>query len=130
MRSLKSFRLPSRLDNGATDRGATLQLGCSRLGITLLHDDPNDAPARGKMERSWRRMREQALDHIGQIAALADGEHKLRTWLTKFYQVTPHAGPLGEPPQRSSRRGKSGVSTARSSNTSSPWVRDMYGTRA
>jgi transposase InsO family protein len=86
------------LDNGATYRGAILQLACSRLGITLLHAKPYDAPARGKMERFWRRLREQALDHIGQVASLADVEHKLRTWLTKFYQVTPHAGILGRAP--------------------------------
>jgi|HubBroStandDraft_5_1064220.scaffolds.fasta_scaffold106753_2 putative transposase len=86
------------LDNGSTYRGEMLQLACSRLGITLLHAKPYDAPARGKMERFWRRMREQALDHIGQVASLADVEHKLRTWLSRFYQDTPHAGILGRAP--------------------------------
>ena len=86
------------LDNGPTYRGQVLQLACSRLGITLLHAKPYDAPARGKMERFWRRMREQALDHIGQVASLADAEHKLRTWLTRYYQDAPHAGILGRTP--------------------------------
>jgi len=86
------------LDNGATYRGDVLRLACSRLGITLLHAKPYDAPARGKMERFWRRMREQALDHIGQVASLADIEQKLRTWLTRFYQDAPHAGILGRAP--------------------------------
>ena len=63
------------LDNGPTYRGQVLQLACSRLGITLLHAKPYDAPARGKMERFWRRMREQALDHLGQLASLAVVEH-------------------------------------------------------
>jgi transposase InsO family protein len=86
------------LDNGSTYRGEMLQLVCSRLGITLLHAKPYDAPARGKMERFWRRLREQALDHIGQVASLADIEHKLRTWLSRFYQDAPHAGILGRAP--------------------------------
>ena len=86
------------LDNGSTYRGEMLQLVCSRLGITLLHAKPYDAPARGKMERFWRRMREQALDHIGQVASLADVEQKLRTWLVRFYQDAPHAGILGRAP--------------------------------
>jgi transposase InsO family protein len=86
------------LDNGSTYRGAMLQLVCSRLGITLLHAKPYDAPARGKMERFWRRMREEAFDHIGQVASLADIEHKLRTWLSRFYQDAPHAGILGRAP--------------------------------
>jgi putative transposase len=86
------------LDNGATYRGAILQLVCARLGITLLHARPYDAPARGKMERFWRRMREEALDHLGQVASLADVEQKLRAWLVRFYQCAPHAGILGRAP--------------------------------
>ncbi len=86
------------LDNGATYRGAILQLACSRLGITLLHARPYDAPARGKMERFWRRMREEALSHIGVVASLADVEQKLRTWLVRYYQCAPHAGLLGRAP--------------------------------
>lgn len=87
------------LDNGATYRGHILQLACARLGITLLHARPYDAPARGKMERFWRRMREQALDHIGQVASLADVEQRLRIWLTRYYQASPHAGLLGRAPE-------------------------------
>jgi putative transposase len=49
------------LDNGATYRGSILQFACSRLGVTLLHARPYDAPARGKMERFWRRLREEGL---------------------------------------------------------------------
>jgi putative transposase len=86
------------LDNGSTYRGAILQLACSRLGITLLHAKPYDAPARGKMERFWRRLRDEALNHIGDIASLTDIEQTLHTWLTRFYQHAPHAGILGRAP--------------------------------
>jgi hypothetical protein len=86
------------LDNGSTYRGAILQLVCARLGITLLHAKPYDAPARGKMERFWRRMREEALSHIGEVASLADVEQKLRAWLVRYYQCSPHAGLLGRDP--------------------------------
>jgi transposase InsO family protein len=86
------------LDNGATYRGDTLQLACSRLGITLLHARPYDAPARGKMERFWRRMREEALSHIGYVTSLSEVELKLRDWLARYYQGMPHAGLLGRTP--------------------------------
>jgi len=86
------------LDNGATYRGDTLQLVCSRLGITLLHARPYDAPARGKMERFWRRMREEALSHIGHVTSLLEVELKLRDWLARYYQGAPHAGILGRTP--------------------------------
>jgi transposase InsO family protein len=86
------------LDNGSTYRGDLLRLVCSRLGVTLLHAKPYDAPARGKMERFWRRLREEALSHVGQVASLADIEAKLRAWLVRFYQGAPHAGILGRAP--------------------------------
>ena len=86
------------LDNGSTYRGAILQLACGRLGTSLLHAKPYDASARGKMERFWRRLREEALDHLGHVASLADIESRLRTWLVRFYQGSPHAGLLGRAP--------------------------------
>jgi transposase InsO family protein len=86
------------LDNGATYRGVVLQLACGRLGTSLLHAKPYDASARGKMERFWRRMREEALDHIGHVASLGDVEARLHTWLGRFYQGSPHAGLLGRAP--------------------------------
>ena len=70
---------------------ATLQLMCSRLGITLLHARPYDASARGKMERFWRRMREEALSHIGQVTSPAEVELKLRDWLARYYQRDPES---------------------------------------
>jgi len=45
------------LDNGSTYRGQGLRTVCERLGITLIHAKPYDAPARGKMERFWGSLR-------------------------------------------------------------------------
>ncbi len=50
------------------------------------------------MERFWRRMREQALSHLGSVASLAEIETMLRAWLGRFYQGAPHAGILGRAP--------------------------------
>lgn len=86
------------LDNGATYRGLVLQLACGRIGTTLLHAKPYDAAARGKMERFWRRMREEVLSHLGHVASLGDIESRLHTWLVRYYQGAPHAGLLGRAP--------------------------------
>lgn len=86
------------LDNGSTYRGDILRIACARLGVTLLHARPHDAPARGKMERFWRTLREGALDHIGQGATLADIEAALQRWLQAHYHVSPHAGLIGRTP--------------------------------
>jgi transposase InsO family protein len=86
------------LDNGSTYRGETLAVGCARLGITLLHARPYDAPARGKMERFWRTLREGCLDHLGTVASLHDVNVRLWAFLDAHYHKASHASLLGRSP--------------------------------
>jgi transposase InsO family protein len=86
------------LDNGATYRGVTLATACARLGITLLHARPYDAPARGKMERFWRTLREGCLDFLGNLTSLHDVNVRLWAFLDQHYHRAPHAGLYGQTP--------------------------------
>lgn len=86
------------LDNGATYIGEVLSTACARLGISLLHARPYDAPARGKMERFWRTLREGCLDHLGSLSSLHDVEVRLYAFLDQHYHVAPHSSLLGRAP--------------------------------
>lgn len=86
------------LDNGATYRGDTLATACARIGTTLLHARPYDAPARGKMERFWRTLREGCLDFLGGLTSLHDVNVRLLAFLDTHYLKAPHAGLLGRSP--------------------------------
>jgi transposase InsO family protein len=86
------------LDNGATYRGDTLATACARIGTTLLHAKPYDAPARGKMERFWRTLREGCLDFLGSLTSLHDVNVRLLAFLDVHYLKAPHAGLLGRTP--------------------------------
>lgn len=86
------------LDNGSTYTGEALATACGRLDIRLTHAKPYDPQARGKMERFWRTMREQVLDHIGECHSLHDILVRLLAWLDRHYHVTPHAGLMGKTP--------------------------------
>lgn len=86
------------LDNGATYRGDALRLACERLGVTLLHARPGDAPARGKMERFWRTLRQGCLDHLGTMTQLHDVQARLLAFLDEHYQRAPHGGLYGKLP--------------------------------
>lgn len=86
------------LDNGPTYRGDALRLACERLGITLLHARPYDAPARGKMERFWRTLREGCLDHLGTMTQLHDVQARLLAFLDQHYHQAPHGGLFGQLP--------------------------------
>jgi transposase InsO family protein len=86
------------LDNGSTYRGEALRIACERLDITLLHAQPYDAPARGKMERFWRTLREGCLDHLGTMTSLHDVQARLLAFLDEHYHQTPHGGLFGKSP--------------------------------
>ncbi len=98
---------PSALyvDNGACYRGESLQLVCARLGIRLLHATPYDAPARGKMERFWRTLREQCLDLVDgkSLDSLHAVNVRLWQWLDDRYHQTAHGGLLGRTPHQAWR---------------------------
>lgn len=86
------------LDNGPTYRGEILRTACARLGISLLHARPYDAPARGKMERFWRTLREGCLDFANNLASLHDVGVRLWAFLDQHYHRAPHASLMGRSP--------------------------------
>lgn len=100
LRALRHHGAPDALylDNGSTYRGDGLRVACERLGVTLLHARPHDAPARGKMERFWRTLRQGCLDFCGAATSLHDLNVRLRAWLDEHYHASPHAGLLGKAP--------------------------------
>ena len=87
------------LDNGSTYRGETLAIACARLDVTLLHARPYDAPARGKMERFWRTLREGCLDFLGAVSSLHDVNVRLWAFLDVHYHQAPHASLMGRSPK-------------------------------
>jgi transposase InsO family protein len=100
LRALRRHGAPGALylDNGATYRGEALRLACERLDITLIHARPGDAPARGKMERFWRTLRQGCLDHLGSMTQLHDVQARLLAFLDAHYHGAPHGGLIGKTP--------------------------------
>jgi transposase InsO family protein len=88
------------LDNGPTYRGEVLATFCGRLGITLLHAQPYDPQARGKMERFWRSARQGCLDLMGPQTRLHDVRVRLLAWLDEHYHQVPHASLMGRTPAK------------------------------
>lgn len=88
------------LDNGSTYRGETLKIACNRLDVRLVHAQPYDPQARGKMERFWRTLRENCLDHTPATASLHDVQVRLLAFLDRHYHLTPHASLVGDTPER------------------------------
>jgi transposase InsO family protein len=102
------------LDNGPCYRGETLALACARLGIRLVHAQPYDPQARGKMERFWRTLRQRCTDHLPAGASVHDVNAALLAFLDGEYHVRPHAGLMGEAPARRFHAGVRELGRARS----------------
>jgi transposase InsO family protein len=100
VRALRRFGVPDGLyfDNGATYRGESLSLACARLGTSLMHAKPYDAPARGKMERFWRTFREQCLAFCKDVTSLHELNTRILAWLDEHYHQAPHGGLMGKTP--------------------------------
>jgi putative transposase len=88
------------LDNGSTYRGEILATACARLNITLLHAQPYDPRARGKMERFWRTLREGCLDYIDPRSSLHDVQVKLLAFVDRHYHHAPHSSLMGRAPAK------------------------------
>ncbi|HHH26935.1 MAG TPA: transposase [Polyangiaceae bacterium] len=86
------------LDNGSTYRGEVLSVACRRLGIQLVHAQPYDPQARGKMERFWRTARERCINHLGGLGSLHDVQARLLAFLDRHYLPMPHASLFGRCP--------------------------------
>jgi putative transposase len=101
VRALRKHGPPDALylDNGATYRGQTLALACARIGTSLVHAKPYDAPARGKMERFWRTLRERCLDFAGGLSSLHDLNVRLYAFVDEHYHRASHAGLMGKTPE-------------------------------
>ncbi|MBK6688868.1 MAG: transposase [Deltaproteobacteria bacterium] len=109
VKALRRFHAPETLylDNGSTYRGDVLCTACPRLGISLVHAQPHDPQARGKMERFWRTLREGCLDHLGAQASLHDVQVRLLAFVDQHYHLAPHASLMGKSPSQVHEAGRS-----------------------
>ena len=87
------------LDNGSTYSVDLLEAVCARLEIGLRHTAAYDPEAKGKIERFFRTLKEQCLDHLGGCENLESVNTRLNAWLDTHYHYAPHAGLKGRAPR-------------------------------
>jgi len=88
------------LDNHMSFRGSDVQLACARLNIRLHYARPYDGPAKGKIERFWRTLREHVLDRLdlSKVETLDELNLRLWAWVEAEYNKRPHEGLQGRTP--------------------------------
>jgi putative transposase len=85
--------LPEQLlvDNGSIYSGQEITLICARLGVILCHTAVRDAAAKGKIERWFRRVRDQFLVRQLDLSSLASLNKQFFEWVENEYNATVHS---------------------------------------
>ena len=85
---------PERLyfDNGSNYTSKEILQACVRLDIHLSHAPVRDGAAKGKIERFFRRFRDQFLVDNPNIASLIDLNDKTARWVEQDYNGQFHSG--------------------------------------
>jgi transposase InsO family protein len=94
--AMATYGVPKRFycDNGPAFSSQHLTEACARVGTALLHSEPFDAPARGKIERFFRTVRLRCLPRLtdADLRSLDALQTRFDTWLRDDYHLRRHGG--------------------------------------
>jgi hypothetical protein len=85
--------IPEQLyvDNGSIYSGQEITLICARVGCILRHTPVRDGAAKGKVERFFRRVRDQFLSRKLELSSLKELNRQFTEWAEGEYNVTQHS---------------------------------------
>jgi putative transposase len=85
--------VPERLlvDNGSIYCCQEITLICARVGCILCHTAVRDAAAKGKIERFFRRVRDQFLVRNLDLSSLGQLNKQFTQWVEHDYNATEHS---------------------------------------
>lgn len=85
--------LPEQLlvDNGSIYCCQEITLICARVGCILRHTAVRDAAAKGKIERFFRRVRDQFLIRKLDLSSLGELNRQFNHWVESDYNATVHS---------------------------------------
>src|SRR5271168_1356181 len=78
------------VDNGSIYCSQEITLICARVGCILRHTAVRDAAAKGKIERFFRRVRDQFLVQKLDLSSLDALNRQFTHWVEHDYNATPH----------------------------------------
>lgn len=78
-------------DNGGIYTSKELTLICARIGCILRHAPLRDGAAKGKIERFFRRVRDQFLSGVLDLSSLSHLNKQFTLWLEDEYNASIHS---------------------------------------
>lgn len=93
--AISTYGVPQKLymDNGAPYSNHQLEMVCAELGVQISHTEVRDAPAKGKIERLNRTLKQGWLSQTDWMSfeCLTDVENSFRLYLYPEYINKPHS---------------------------------------
>ncbi|MCP3921071.1 MAG: DDE-type integrase/transposase/recombinase [Desulfobacterales bacterium] len=91
--------IPKQLyvDNGSIYCSREITLICARVGCILRHTPVRDGASKGKIERFFRRLRDQFLSRKLDLSSLNVLNKQLTVWIEERYNTSDHSA-IGMPP--------------------------------
>ena len=85
--------IPKQLyvDNGSIYCSKEIILVCARIGCILRHTPVRDGASKGKIERFFRRVRDQFLIRLLDLSSLGALNQQLQLWIEEKYNATVHS---------------------------------------
>jgi len=85
--------LPKQMyvDNGSIYCSQEITLICARIGCILRHTPVRDGASKGKIERFFRRLRDQFLSHKLDLSSLETLNKQLTRWIEDDYNASYHS---------------------------------------
>jgi len=103
-KSIATYGIPKRLfvDNGTPYKNAQLSLICASLGIDLIHAKPYSPEAKGKIERSFRTIKDNWLNGINwnDYSSLEQLNNEFIIYLNEKYSNIIHSAINNSPKAR------------------------------
>lgn len=79
------------VDNGSIYSSAEITLICARVGCILRHTPVRDGAAKGKIERFFRRVRDQFLSRMLDLSSLRNLNRQFTDWVEEDYNAVVHS---------------------------------------
>jgi len=98
--AIRTYGIPRKfyVDNGKIFRAQEMDIACAKINTILIYATPYYPAGKGKVEKFFRRVRDQFLTGLRTIRSLYELNETFHVWLTEQYNRVPHTGIDNEKP--------------------------------
>ena len=92
--AVKTYGVPGKfyVDNGRIFHAREMEVACAKINTILIYATPYYPAGKGKIEKYFRRVRDQFLTGLRTVRSLDELNEAFHIWLAEQYNRMPHTG--------------------------------------